>query len=102
MIDRKMLTPVAAAYGCVGMVIGYPAVRVLGVLLGERELPAALLWTEHSAYRWSLLIAVWIAGMAALGARTWAGRDPLAAGRWLTRAIAVATVLILVQGLLVP
>jgi len=101
-VDRTTRLLAAAAFGFAGLALSYAAVRCLGALLGERESPASVLWVEHSALRWAVLISVWLAGLAAAGGWAWSGRDALAATLWLRRLIALAAAAILTQGLLVP
>ncbi|MBI5536320.1 MAG: hypothetical protein HY898_26605 [Deltaproteobacteria bacterium] len=102
MVDRRTRVLAMAAFGCAGTVIGYAAVRCLGAVFGDHESPASILWTEHSAFRWSVLIGLWLGGLVAIGGWAWMGRDPLAASVGLRRTVALAFVGIVAQGLLVP
>jgi len=98
---RSPRTLATVAFGCAGFVIAYALVRTLGALQG-REAPTAVLWVEHSPLRWSLIIAFWLAGMAALAGWLAIGRDPDKAPGRLGFAVIAATVAILAQGLLLP
>ena len=102
MLDRKTRALAAASFGFAGIALGYAAVRGLGAALGGHESPASVLWTEHSAFRWSVLNSLWLAGLVAIGGWAWVGRDPMAAARWLSRLVALAAIAILTQGLLAP
>lgn len=96
---RAMAT---VAFACAGFGVAYAMVRTLMALQGRRESPASVLWVEHSPQRWSLLIALWLAAMAALAGWLAVTRAPDRAPLWLSRIVVVALVAILAQGMLAP
>ena len=102
MTSRPEAIAASSAFGCVGMTAGYALVRLLGRTTHDGASPSSVLWMEHSAMLWSLLNALWLAGMVAFGGYLLVRSSPERAPQWLVRGVMLATAAIVLQGLLWP
>jgi hypothetical protein len=93
----------------VGLALGGPAAVTAYALMRAVERafflepnPAMLIWSDQSPFAWRALIAAHAGAMTAFGGYALASRSPRAAARWLTGAIALATLAITAQAALAP
>ncbi|EYF05624.1 hypothetical protein [Chondromyces apiculatus] len=93
---------IALAMGGVGAVVGYAAVRVVEVCLFPEANPAVLIGAAQSPFAWRCWNALYLGGLAGLGALALARRAPVVAARWVGHGVAAAAVGMMVQATLAP
>jgi hypothetical protein len=93
---------VGIAAGAAASVIAYAALRVLERALFPEPNPAALIWSDQSAFVWRSAMALYLGGAGVFAGVGMALRAPRAAGRGILALVAVAVAAILAQGALCP
>lgn len=90
------------ALGCAAALVAYTALRLLERAFFPEPDPAIVIWSDRSRFLWRALIATYVGGAATFGGYALASRSRRTASDWLARAIALAVVAVLVQGVLWP
>jgi hypothetical protein len=93
---------VALAWGLVAAVGLYGAVRAIQYVIFPEPNPALIVWSAHAGYFWRIWIVSYAGGMAAFVAYVLGRGRERAAARALVPALTVATVVLTVQGMLLP
>jgi hypothetical protein len=99
---RSVRLALGALATCIAATALYAALRVVQSLLFREANPALVLWSEHAGFYWRAWSAAYAGGTVGFVAYVAAGRDAARTARVLSKALVVATLLLLAQGLLVP
>jgi len=80
----------------------YAILRLVQFYLFPDPNPAMVIWSAHAGYFWRVWTVAYAGGMVGLAAFAAAGRDRVRVARALLPALTVASVLIALQGALLP
>ena len=101
-MSRGVNIAIAAAWGLVVAVLLYGAVRTIQYFVFPEPNPATVVWTAHAGYFWRIWIVSFAGGIAAFAAYLLAQRDPGRVARALVPGVAIATIVVTAQGVLLP
>jgi hypothetical protein len=97
--ERLALGLMGAGVVAVGL---YAVLRFVQFYLFPDPNPAMVIWSAHAGYFWRAWTVAYAGGMAGMAAFAAAGRDRARVARALLPALTVASVLIALQGALLP
>ncbi len=101
--DRLSIRVALGALGAgIVAVAVYALLRIAQYFLFPDPNPALVIWSAHAGYFWRAWTAVYVGGCSGFLIFLAATRDAERTARALVRALTVAGVLMLVQGLFVP
>lgn len=92
----------ALAFGFVATAFAYVVLRLAEAAFFPEADPAIIIWSERSRYGWRVLLASYLGGAAVFGGYALAGRAAHQASRVLFVLVALAALLLFLQGMLVP
>ncbi len=101
-MSRVTTIAIAIAWGFVVAVLLYGAVRAIQYFVFPEPNPATVVWTAHSGYFWRIWIVAFAGGIAAFGAYLMAQRNAGRVARALVPGVAIATIVVTTQGVLLP
>ncbi|APR85210.1 Hypothetical protein A7982_10559 [Minicystis rosea] len=93
---------VGFALGAASALIAYAIVRGVERAFFPEPNPAILIWSDRSPLVWRMAAAVYVGGASVFGGHALAARDARAAARWVTAAIVIATVSIVLLSVIAP
>jgi hypothetical protein len=93
---------IAVAFGCVTAALAYAFAHVAQTRLYPQANPAAIVWSAKSEVAWRAAIALYAAGLGALGGLALAGSSPATCTRWLARLVPIAAAAVAIAGAVAP
>jgi hypothetical protein len=100
--DLRARLLLAFAGACVAAVALYALLRLVQALLFKEPNPATVIWSAHAGYLWRVWTVSYAGAMTGFATFAGAGKRLETVARVLLWGLAVATGLIVVQGILVP